>query len=433
MNRMIFFFLPLLIVPQFVFAQSNEQVNYDKCEYDMITQNIYAPFYFHINHDSATSQKFIWHSDNPNVVPFTRSPGGQASAEQVTWFEFGSDVNATATYEFELDLNYLNKLDVPRPITMQLYSSNGLMMDRKIFQDDKTGCLAFKVSVTPEPHKFTSEEILSIAKLEFAGITKQYTDSITRYTDESNSLKTQLIVSNIVIFAVVGFLIINDRLRNRVLDTKKDEYEIRNNLMATSIVKFDASVLKIGLDEAKREVAFNKLQNLIINNFGIVYQKMLDMTDSVKSDVNVFIDQLRSELEIAEKQINKEPNTVTFVDVEKHVNVETPVTKISIEDDMDSDKEDSKIGNVFPFNFDVLDTIKKPFTKKPEPVLSETDKLKEKWSVMSNDKLMQLYTCYVNESIQEMNKNGTYGTSHDYALIIFDIIQSRKTDYMESK
>ena len=40
MHEKIFLFLILLLIPSYAYAQESETVNYDKCEYDMIHQNI---------------------------------------------------------------------------------------------------------------------------------------------------------------------------------------------------------------------------------------------------------------------------------------------------------------------------------------------------------------------------------------------------------
>src|SRR3990167_5262956 len=128
------FFIGLLVIPVNAFGQTeSEMVNYESCEYVIFNSNVYAPFYVHINHDPAIAQTFkSRHDDNPSVVPFQRAPEG-VEPGQATWFEFGAIQNATATYDFELDLEYNDILEKPRVIILQLYQSGSNLMFEKKF------------------------------------------------------------------------------------------------------------------------------------------------------------------------------------------------------------------------------------------------------------------------------------------------------------
>ena len=432
MHEKIFLFLILLLIPSYAYAQESETVNYDKCEYDMIHQNIYAPFYFHINHDPAISQTFKQrHDDNPNVSPFQRAPEG-VEPGSATWFEFGSSGNATATYEFELGLEYLEQSDLPRPITIQLFSENNLMMEKKIYQEQSIGCIAFRVSATPPPHDFTSEEILAIAKLEFVGITKQYADTVNQNTDETRGLKIMLISTSLVVVGMIGFVILDKKMTKREMNDLKNEYNIRNNVLATSCMKLDVNIQNENYRLLKMEKDNQNMINIMINNFGNMLQKVQDSVESGKVDLNKLITDLRAEIGLIERdpESAKELAEITFADIEKHdssndcIILPKPVIPVQ-------DIPEPTMKKVFNFDLSFLTDVVKSLPniiKKEEPILSDVEKLKEKWSKMDNEELSKLYSEYNKKSIDELNKTGKSGKDYDYAMMLFEIINSRNTD-----
>ena len=433
MHEKIFLFLILLLIPSYAYAQESETINYDKCEYDMIHQNIYAPFYFHINHDPAISQTFKQrHDDNPNVSPFQRAPEG-VEPGQATWFEFGSSVNATATYEFELGLEYAEISDLPRPITIQLFSENNLMMEKKIYQEQTIGCVAFRVYATPPPHEFTSEEILEIAKLEFVGITKQYADSVNQNTEETRGLKIMLISTSLVVVGMIGFVILDKRMTKREMNDLKNEYNIRNNVLATSCMKLDVNIKNENYRLLKMEKDNQNMMNIMINNFGNMLQKVQDSVESGKVNLNKLITDLRTEIGLIER-VPEEP-VVTFADIDNTEAIKAyseylkkPIEPMKFENQNISEPTIKKV-----FNFDLsflTDVVKSlpNIIKKDEPVLSDVEKLKEKWSKMDNEELSKLYSEYNQKSIDELNKTGKSGVDYEYAMILFKIINDRTTD-----
>ena len=78
----------------------------------------------------------------------------------------------------------------------------------------------------------------------------------------------------------------------------------------------------------------------------------------------------------------------------------------------------------------LTDTIKSLpiINKKVEPVLSDKEKLKEKWSKMDNEELSKLYSEYNQKSIDELTRTGKSGINYEYAMMLFEIINSRNTD-----
>ena len=411
-----------LLVPSYAYAQEdNANIEYDRCEYDMINQNVYAPFYFHIIHDEAISQEFNQrHDDNPNVNPFVRSEDVSVVDEYPTWFEFGSSQNATATYEFQLELQYKEEVDYARPIMIQLFSEGTLMMDKKIYQEDKIGCIAFKLFVTPPPHEFTYEELLEIAKSEFIGTTRQYAMQIEDNTSMLGTLTNIIIVLVLVFAVVVGYLILNDKSRSRLLQTLKDEYDVRNDLLSTAIIQLKANLIFAKLQLSETKISNDSMINTIIGNFGHMMESMQTGVRDIKDDFKAFIDQLRKESEIPESA--NELAKTTFADIEKHDSSDDCI--IIPKQTKKKDVDDSKLSQLIG-----LFGIGK---KKEEPIFPETDKLKEEWSKMKNEELLKLYTDYANKSETYYKENLKHGSDYEYAVIILQILNDRNTDVSDN-
>ena len=431
MKRIIFLLL-ILLIPSYAYAQESASVNYDKCEYDKIYTNIYAPFYFHVSHDPAISQTFKQiHADNPNVSPFQRAPEG-VEPGQATWFEFGSIANATATYEFELGLEYLESSDIPRPILIQLFSQGVLMEEKKIFQEENIGCVAFRISATPPPHVFTNDEILQIAKLEFIDITKQYTDRIDLNTEETKGLKMELIAVSLVVIFLIVFLAINNKTIRNQMKTQQLEYDIRNNMIATSIIKLDANLKNEQFRLLKIEKDNQSMISIMINNFGNMLQKVQDSVESGKVNLNKLITDLRTEIGLIERvpESAKELAEITFADIEKHDSSDDciiiPKPAVIVQD-----VPEPTIKKVFGFDLSFLtDAVKSlpNIIKKEETELTDMEKLKEKWSNMGNEELSKLYSEYNKRSIEELNKTGKSGIDYEFAMMLFEIINDRTVD-----
>ena len=436
MKRIIFFLLLVLFIPSYAYAQESASVNYDKCEYDKIYTNVYAPFYFHIGHDPAISQTFKQiHADNPNVSPFQRAPEG-ALPGQATWFEFGSIANATATYEFELGLEYLTSSDVPRPILIQLFSQGVLMEDKKIFQEENIGCIAFRISVTPPPHVFTNDEIVQIAKLQFKedilNVTKYYADKVDQNTEETRGLKMELIAVTLVVIFLIVFLAINNKTIRNQMKTQQDEYDIRNKMIATSILKLDANLKMEQFRLSKIDKDNQSMINAIVGNFGHMIEKIHDASDDIKLNVRKLIDDLRKEIDLI--PIVPDEPIVTFVDMTNpNLNPKIIIPHEIKEQDKVSEKNnivEEPIGKVLNFDLgSIKDAIAKPFENmiKKEPDLSDIDKLTIKWSEMSNEELTKIYTEYLEKATSDLHTN-TYGSNYDCMMILFKIINDRTTD-----
>lgn len=417
MKRCLFFLLLFLIVPSYSYAQETAVIEYDRCEYDMLNQNVYAPFYFHITHEPAISQVFKQkHDDNPNVSPFQRSPDIIIPDEYPTWFEFGSSVNATATYEFQLDLGYPEQVDYARPIMIQLFSQGVLVQDKKIYQEDKIGCIAFKVFATPPPHAFTYEEILQIAKSEFIGTTQQFALKIDDNTSKLESLFNVVIVMALIFAVVVGYLILNDKSRGKAMNTLKEEYEIRNSLLETALVKQTANLKFAKLQSVETKASIDSMLSAMIGNFGHMMEAMQNGVKDIKFDFKAFIDQLRKESEIPESA--KELAEITFTDIEKHDSSDDCV--IIPKPEKKKDVDDSTLSQLLGI-FNVT-------KKKEEPKLSDIEKLKEEWSKMKNDDLLKLYTEYANKAEAYVKANNKNGDDYQYTLEILKILNDRNTD-----
>lgn len=429
-DRKCFIIFSLFLIPSFSYAQESAEINYDGCENEMIHQNVYAPFYYHITHDPVISHNFEQrHDDNPNVNPFIRTPPENIEPGYPTWVEFGTNSNQTAIYEFELGLEYAEDIDSSRPVNIQLFSANGLMMERKIFLEDKINCIAFRVNAVPQPHQFTYEEILEIAKSEFIGHVKQFADSVDRNTYETTGLKQSIIIVIIVFSMVVAFLIIDNRNRKKEMQTLRDEYKIRNDLLATSILKSDASIQFQKLSTITTQKSFESMRDSMIGNFGVLLQKMQESVDSSKNEFIKLIKQLRHEIEVYEPVVEK-PVT-TFADLEKRDDSPLVIDSSELkEPDKSIGVSNPMLKEVFGFDLSQLKNIVKPVMNigKKEPEISDMDKLRKKWSMMSNEELYNEYSDYVRKSTDDMIKNKAHGFNFDCTKELLDIINQRQTD-----
>ena len=303
------------------------------------------------------------------------------------------------------------------------------MMEKKIYQEQTIGCIAFRVSATPPPHDFTSEEILSIAKLEFVGITKQYADSVNQNTEETRGLKIMLISTSLVVVGMIGFVILDKRMTKREMNDLKNEYNIRNNVLATSCMKLDVNIKNEQYRLLKIEKDSQNMMNVIINNFGNMLQKVQDSVESGKVDLKKLINDLRTEIGLIEKipESANELAEFTFADIGKHdssddcIIIAKPVIPVQ-------DVPEPVMKEVFGFDISSLKNIVKPFIRKEEPELSDAEKLKEKWSKMDNEELSKLYSEYNKKSIEELNRTGKSGIDYEYAMMLFDMINSRTSD-----
>ena len=299
--------LMMLLVPLSVFAQEST-INYDKCEYVMLHQNVFAPFYIHVNHDPAVAQIFKQrHDDNPTVVPFQRAPEN-IEAGQATWFEFGAQNNATATYDFELGLEYAVPSSTPRVITVQLFSNNNIMMEKKFYQEDTIGCIAFKIHAVPPPHQFTETEILEIAKMSYVAESRQYAEKIDENTLETKGLRNWLIIEGLIIIMVLVFVVVKDRVRDSNQKKRDQEYVKLNQMFTENLKTFDILNKAGDLRLLNIEKSNEKFRQSVM---GIIGEKIA----SVETNVQKFLSDLRAELELLE--IKEEKQITTFADLEE--------------------------------------------------------------------------------------------------------------------
>ena len=317
-------------------------------------------------------------------------------------------------------MEYADVGDSSRPVNIQLFSANGLMMERKIFLDDSLNCIAFRVHAVPQPHQFTYEEILEIAKSEFVGHVKQFSDAVDRNTYETTGLKQSIIIVIIVFSMVVAFLIIDNRNRKKEMKTLQEEYGIRNDMLATSILKSDANIQFQKLSTLSMQKSWESLSSSIVGSFGILTENITKSVDSSKEEFVKLVKQLRHEIEVYEPVV--ESDITTFADIEKHD---------SSDDCIIIKKEEpvQTITSVFGFDVSKLKNIAKPITniiKKEEQ--SDIEKLKQKWSEMSNEDIRKEYTEYLKKSTEDMTNNKAHGINFEYATIILDIINNRTTD-----
>lgn len=297
----------MTLIPVSVFAQEAININYDKCEYIMLHQNVYAPFYVHVNHDPAVAQTIKQrHDDNPTVVPFQRAPEN-IEAGSATWFEFGANNNATATYDFELGLEYAVPLSTPRVITVQLFSNNNIMMEKKFYQDESIGCIAFKIHAVPVPHQFTETEILEIAKMSYVSESRQYAEKIDENTLETKGLRNWLIIEGIIIIMVLGFVVVKDRVRDSNQRKRDQEYMKLNKMFSDTLLKFDSMNQTHDLRLLSIEKSNEKFKESVM---GIIGNKIGDVETSVRR----LIGDLRTELELIESKPDEK--TATFADIE---------------------------------------------------------------------------------------------------------------------
>lgn len=391
----------MTLVPLSVFGQE-ANINYDKCEYIMLHQNVYAPFYIHVNHDPAVAQTFKQrHDDNPTVVPFQRAPEN-IEAGQATWFEFGANNNATATYDFELGLEYAVPLSTPRVITVQLFSNNNIMMEKKFYQDESIGCIAFKIHAVPVPHQFTENEILEIAKMSYVAESRQYAEKIDQNTLETKGLKNWLIIEGIIIILVLGFVVVKDRVRDSNQRKRDQEYVKLNTMFSNTLMKFDTINQTHDLRLLSVEKSNEKFKESVMGIIG-------DKIGSVESSVKRLVDDLRKELELIDKTMEKQ--VTTFADLEE-IKPETLMPEPKPENDLpefdiEKLKEESKS------MFAVFNRKK----EKPE------QKLEDK----PLEELARLFDEYNKKARDDLYSGRGQTENYTMALRLSDLINSKNT------
>lgn len=419
MNQLYFFFIGLLIIPVNAFGQVNDQVNYEKCEYVIFNSNVYAPFYVHINHDPAIAQTFkSRHDDNPAVVPFQRAPEG-VEPGQATWFEFGSAQNATATYDFELDLEYATILDHPRVIIMQLYmANNALMFEKKFYQEGINGCLAVKIHAVPPPHEFTIDEILQIADQQNAATTKVYATNIESNTLEIRGMKDWQIVQGMIVGGLVISLMVYIRSEKRKLSLVRQEYELRNRTLLFAIEKQDVNNSWLDLNLKAIKWNNDKLIQSVVGVFGDMLQKIETSISNAESKFTKLIDDMRKELELIEQE---HESVITFADEKGHaiIKIEQPTPEEPVKPEE-------------TFGFDISALVKEPFKifqKHKKPV----EEKKDNWDDMTNEKLIELEREYVKKANDDLETGLGYTDNYTKAEKLNQIINSRKTNIEDEK
>ena len=419
-----FFFIVLLILPVNAFAQEaipSDQIDYDRCEYVKFNSNIYAPFYVHINHDPAIAQTFkSRHDDNPSVTPFQRAPEG-VEPGQATWFEFGAVQNATATYQFELDLEYATVSEKPRMIVMQLYQAgSNLMMEKKLYLESTNPCLAMLIHADPPPHIFTPDEVISIANQQVVSTTKVYGDRIEANTNQLEGIKNWMVVLGLVVIGVSATHTINNRNLKRGIALQKEEYELRNRILTTAIQKQQANNEWLELNVNTLRLGIDKMRESMVGTFGDMLGKVEKIMTGTKEDVKSLIDDMRKELDIAEHR-QAELKISSMADLE---NMDFSTNEAVPEEVIAEPIEKS-------FGFDIQSLVKEPFTKifkrnkpddsKPEDFTAECKKI-------PNDKLVEMNTKYTTLANEEIKEGKGYTDNYDRAEIIHKELNSRLTD-----
>lgn len=426
-----FFFLGLLIIPINTFAQeAPDQVNYEKCEYVIFNSNVYAPFYVHINHDPAIAQTFkSRHDDNPTVIPFQRAPEG-VEPGQATWFEFGSAQNATATYDFELDLEYAALLDHPRVVVMQLYTVGSvLMFEKKFYQDEMNGCVAVKIHAEPPPHVFTYDEILKIADEQNAATTKVYAQNIEANTLELRGIENWQVIMGIIVAGLILITIFKDRHRERKMKLQKEEYELRNQVLVFAIEKQESNNQWLELNLKAIKTSNEKLVQSMVGVFGDTLQKIETMVSGVESKFTRLFSDMRKELDLAEERYEKIQPVVTFVDSEGHAKISIEPEKPNPET-VSHEPEKNQDGNVDgTFGFDIRHLVKEPMKlfeklKKEKTGLPQSDD----WEKLSNAELRKLEAEYVAKSHEDFDAGRGYTDNYAKAERLHNIIQSRQNE-----
>lgn len=424
-----FFFLVLLVLPINTFAQeAPDQVNYEKCEYVIFNSNVYAPFYVHINHDPAIAQTFkSRHDDNPTVAPFQRAPEG-VEPGQATWFEFGSAQNATATYDFELDLEYATLLDHPRVVVMQLYTVGSvLMFEKKFYQDEINGCVAVKIHAEPPPHVFTYDEILKIADEQNAATTKVYAQNIEANTLELRGIENWQVVMGIIVAGLILITIFKDRHRERKMKLQKEEYELRNQVLVFAIEKQESNNQWLELNLKAIKSSNEKLVQSMVGVFGDTLQKIETMVSGVESKFTHLFSDMRKELDLAEGRYENLQPVVTFADSDGHATVSIEPVKQDVEPVIpETEKPDEDINHVF--GFDYRNLVKEPMKlfeklKKPKE-LPQTDD----WEKLPNAELRKLEAEYVAKSHEDFDAGRGYTDNYTKAERLHNIIQSRRNE-----
>lgn len=408
-----YFLLSVLLLPLPVFAQTPDTIEYDRCEYEMIHQNMYSPFYYHIQHDPAVAQSFkSRHDDNPTAPPpFQRTPEG-LDPNSATWFDFGVNQNVTATYEFQLDLEYASVLEKPRPIIIQAFSLNNLVYERKIYQDEQIGCVALKVHVSPPPHQFTPDEIAQIAGNEVVGITKRYADEINANTRTIKGYEN----SNIAAYTVVGgamlYLVFHtNRLRKNAKLAEK-EAERRINMFNVAVTKMNVANQFTELRLNTIEHNTTKMIQSIVGNFGHIKNDLDDAVIQMKKNVSILLSDMRKELEM----ITPPPE-------------EPEVKTVEIKQDIQPTIE---VPDEHGFGFD-LESIKNMvdprelFNRGKDQNVSDFDKFKKDCEKKSIDELGELFTDYCKKANDDLPKIGQ-GENYQKSVFLKELINSKTMD-----
>lgn len=420
---MIKYFLFLLLVPISAFGQvAPDAIDYDKCEYMMIHNNVYAPFYIHVTHDPAIAQTFkARHDDNPNVVPFQRAPEG-IDEGAATWFDFGSLNNATATYEFQLDLEYQTPSVKPRLMTIQVFSENNLIMEKKVYQEDLIGCTAFKVHVEPPPHKFTPDEIAQIAGQEVVGITKQYAVAIDRNTEATKGYETLTLVMAIIMSVCLLYVIFMMRKYKHDRKLEAEEYGRRNTMLSVATTQVKTTNSFLLLRQETFESYFTKLSEQMIGTVGVMISDFDKLKSDFRKEIELVINDMREEMQLEQRK---------FEEIKQ---VQVPEKDIVVEKTLDVPVVQKDEHHKFPF--DLKELIVKPFDllkKKDEKEISTFDKLKKEWDAKSVDELHKIYEEYLAKANDDVGRLGKHTENYEIVEYLCNLINSRTTDLGNKK
>jgi|APSaa5957512535_1039671.scaffolds.fasta_scaffold00325_84 hypothetical protein len=172
----------MLLIPVGAFAQIN--IDYDNCMVVSSQQTFYWPFEVKTTHEPAIAQRITdRHANAPDAQIGIDKPQS-SKAEDATWIAFRNSQNVTATWEVQLDLEYLHEKEERRWINVDIFSNNQNVQNLKLEHMGKTTCIVYNLQVTDPPHDWTDEEIIAVG----ASLTKDEFTSLKLEQSRNNKI-----------------------------------------------------------------------------------------------------------------------------------------------------------------------------------------------------------------------------------------------------
>jgi hypothetical protein len=269
----------LTVATQFVHAQSID-IDYDNCMVIASPNNFYWPFEVKTTHDPAIGQRITdKHPNAPNAQLAIDKPQTD-KAEEATWISFKNFANQTATWEVQLDLEYLSESTENREVIVDMYSNNQQVNHIKLLQDGKNFCIVYNLQVTNPPHVWTDEEILSVSssltKDEFSANQREIAkmNVIVGDGQRFDNIQTAVLIGFAVVI-LVGSYKARDRIKVE-LKLIRFEREQLEEARLTLTMNDDYRNLKIKQGLLNMNIEKNRIYQDVISMFQVAFAKKDD-------------------------------------------------------------------------------------------------------------------------------------------------------------